>query len=88
MPAFAPGATSPEERLKCKPRVTVLLPSASACRQPDNVPLSPFVGAVGSAGEVTEARRAAFVELITGAGFNAAHVTFVAVFQDRNAAAF
>jgi hypothetical protein len=43
---------------------------------------------VGSAGDVTETRCAAFVELITGAGFNAAHVAFVAVFQDCNAAAF
>jgi hypothetical protein len=51
-------------------------------------PLVVFVEAVATAGEITDARRSAFIELMTGAGFKANQVAFVTAFEDRNAAAF
>jgi hypothetical protein len=51
-------------------------------------PLIVFVEAVATAGEMTDARRTALLELVTAAGFKAAHVAFVTAFEDRNAAAF
>ncbi len=51
-------------------------------------PLMVFVEAVATAGEITEARRSAFLELITAAGFKAGNVAFVTAFADRNGAAF
>jgi hypothetical protein len=51
-------------------------------------PLIVFIEAVASAGEVTEARRAAFLELVTTAGFKPNQVAFVTAFSDRNAPAF
>lgn len=47
-----------------------------------------FVEVVATAGEITEPRRAAFLELTTAAGFKAFQVAFVTAFADRNAAAF
>jgi hypothetical protein len=51
-------------------------------------PLVVFVEAVASAGEISEARRGAFLELMIDAGFKAKQVAFVSAFEDRNAAAF
>jgi hypothetical protein len=65
-----------------------LLPDTILVDLAPREPLFVFVEAVASAGEITEARRAAFLELITGAGFDAGHVAFVTAFQDRNGAAF
>lgn len=53
-----------------------------------NEPLIVFVEAVATAGEITEARRAGFLELITAAGFKASQIAFVTAFQDRNSGAF
>jgi hypothetical protein len=51
-------------------------------------PLIVFVEAVATAGEITEARRAAFLELIATAGFKVSQVAFVTAFADRDTAAF
>lgn len=51
-------------------------------------PLIVFVEAVATAGEITEARRAALLDLITAAGFKPSQVAFVTAFSDRNAPAF
>ena len=51
-------------------------------------PLIVFVEAVATAGEITEARRGALLELMTAAGFMASQVAFVTAFHDRNSAAF
>jgi hypothetical protein len=51
-------------------------------------PLIVFVEAVATAGEISEARRSAFIELMTAAGFKASQVAFVTAFEDRNAQAF
>lgn len=51
-------------------------------------PLIVFVEAVATAGEISEARRAAFLELITAAGFKSSQIAFVTAFADRNEAAF
>jgi BsuBI/PstI restriction endonuclease len=51
-------------------------------------PLIVFVEAVATAGEITDARRGAFIELMTGAGFKASQVAFVTAFEDRNGQAF
>ena len=51
-------------------------------------PLIVFVEAVATAGEITEMRRGAFLELMTGAGFKANQIAFVTAFDDRNASAF
>lgn len=47
-----------------------------------------FVEAVATDGPITEARRGAFIELVTDAGFKERQVAFVTAFQDRNAPAF
>ena len=51
-------------------------------------PLIIFVEAVATAGEITEARRGALLDLATVAGFEAAQIAFVTAFEERNAAAF
>lgn len=51
-------------------------------------PLIVFVEAVATAGEISEVRRTAFLELMTAAGFKADQAAFVTAFADRNAAAF
>jgi hypothetical protein len=47
-----------------------------------------FIEAVATDGPITEARRGAFIELVTAAGFKSNQIAFVTAFQDRNAAAF
>lgn len=51
-------------------------------------PLMVFVEAVATAGEITEARRSAFLDLVIGGGFKPSQVAFVSAFEDRNVAAF
>jgi hypothetical protein len=51
-------------------------------------PLVVFVEAVATSGEITEARRAALLDLITAAGFKSNQVAFVTAFSDRNASTF
>jgi hypothetical protein len=51
-------------------------------------PLVVFVEAVATAGEITEARRSALLELVMSGGFMPSQVAFVSAFEDRNAAAF
>ena len=51
-------------------------------------PLVVFVEAVATDGPVTEARRSAFIDLVTAAGFKTSQVAFVTAFRDRNAAEF
>jgi BsuBI/PstI restriction endonuclease domain/BsuBI/PstI restriction endonuclease HTH domain len=51
-------------------------------------PIIVFVEAVATTGEMTEARRGAFLELITAAGYKAGQIAFVTAFEDRNAPAF
>jgi hypothetical protein len=51
-------------------------------------PLLVFVEAVATDGPITEARRGALIELVTGAGFKASQIAFVTAFQDRDAPAF
>ncbi len=51
-------------------------------------PLIVFVEAVATDGPISEARRGALLDLITGAGFKVSQIAFVTAFQDRNAAAF
>lgn len=51
-------------------------------------PLIVFVEAVATAGEITDARRSAFLELTGSAGFKPTQIAFVTAFEDRNAAAF
>jgi hypothetical protein len=65
-----------------------LLPDTILVDLAPSEPLIVFVEAVATAGEINEARRAAFVELTTAAGFKARQLAFVTAFADRNAAAF
>jgi BsuBI/PstI restriction endonuclease domain len=65
-----------------------LLPDTILVDLAPTEPLIVFVEAVATAGEISEARRGAFLELMTGAGFKASQVAFVTAFEDRNAAAF
>jgi hypothetical protein len=51
-------------------------------------PLIVFVEAVATAGEISDARRGAFLELVEGGGYKASQVTFVSAFQDRHSSAF
>jgi hypothetical protein len=51
-------------------------------------PLVVLVEAVATDGPVTEARRSAFIELITAAGFKVGQVAFVTAFRDRDASEF
>jgi hypothetical protein len=65
-----------------------LLPDTILVDLAPTEPLIVFVEAVASAGEMTEARRSGFLELMTDAGFKGSQVAFVTAFADRNAAAF
>lgn len=51
-------------------------------------PMVVFIEAVATDGPITEARRSAFIELMTAAGFKASQIAFVTAFRDRNATAF
>jgi hypothetical protein len=51
-------------------------------------PLIVFVEVVATDGPVTEARRAALLDLVVGAGFKPAQTAFVTAFQDRSHPAF
>ncbi|MGH7065653.1 MAG: BsuBI/PstI family type II restriction endonuclease [Stellaceae bacterium] len=51
-------------------------------------PLIVFVEAVATAGEITEARRAGLLELVTGARYKASQTAFVTAFEDRNSRSF
>jgi hypothetical protein len=51
-------------------------------------PMVVFIEAVATDGPITEARRGAFIELMTAAGFKSGQVAFVTAFQDRDAVAF
>jgi hypothetical protein len=65
-----------------------LLPDAILVDLAPREPLIVFVEAVATAGEITEARRAALLDLISAAGFKASQVAFVTAFEDRNSGAF
>lgn len=65
-----------------------LLPDTILVDLAPREPLMVFFEAVATAGEITEPRRAAFLELTTAAGFKASHIAFVTAFADRNAPAF
>ena len=65
-----------------------LLPDTILVDLAPKEPLLVFIEAVATDGPITEARRGAFIELITAAGFKTSQVAFVTAFQDRNAAAF
>ncbi|HXQ66589.1 MAG TPA: BsuBI/PstI family type II restriction endonuclease [Alphaproteobacteria bacterium] len=60
-----------------------LLPDTILVDLAPKEPLIVFVEAVASAGEITEARRSALLELMTKAGFKVNQVAFVTAFQDR-----
>lgn len=51
-------------------------------------PMIVFVEAVATDGPITEARRDAFIKLVTAGGFKVSQIAFVTAFQDRNALAF
>ena len=51
-------------------------------------PLLVFIEAVATDGPITEARRGAFIELVTAAGFKVSQIAFVTAFRDRDAPAF
>ena len=74
--------------LGLKIEVDKLLPDTILVDLAPAEPLIVFVEAVATAGEISEARRSAFLEMMTDAGFKAGNVTFVTAFADRNAAAF
>jgi BsuBI/PstI restriction endonuclease domain/BsuBI/PstI restriction endonuclease HTH domain len=65
-----------------------LLPDTILVDLAPTEPLIVFVEAVATAGEITEARRTGFLELVTAAGFKAGQVAFVTAFEDRNSGAF
>lgn len=65
-----------------------LLPDTILVDLGPSEPVVVFIEAVATDGPITEARRGAFIELMTAAGFNPGQVAFVTAFQDRNAAAF
>ncbi len=65
-----------------------LLPDTILVDLSPSEPLIVFVEAVATAGEITEARRTGFLELIAAAGFKASQVAFVTAFEDRNSGAF
>ncbi|HEX5321874.1 MAG TPA: BsuBI/PstI family type II restriction endonuclease, partial [Stellaceae bacterium] len=65
-----------------------LLPDTILVDLGPSEPLIVFVEAVATAGEITDARRTAFLELTVGAGFNPTQIAFVTAFQDRGTAAF
>ncbi len=65
-----------------------LLPDTILVDLAPSEPLIVFVEAVATAGEITEARRSGFLELITAAGFKVSQIAFVTAFEDRNSGAF
>lgn len=65
-----------------------LLPDTILVDLAPTEPLLVFVEAVATDGPMTEARRGAFIELVTAARFKERQIAFVTAFQDRNAAAF
>jgi hypothetical protein len=65
-----------------------LLPDAILVDLAPAEPIIVFVEAVATAGEMTEARRSDFLELVTAAGYKAGQIAFVTAFEDRNAQAF
>lgn len=76
------------QELGLKIEVDRLLPDTILVDLAPAEPLIVFVEAVATAGEITDARRGAFLELMTAAGFKASQVAFVTAFHDRNAPAF
>lgn len=76
------------QALGLKIEVDKLLPDTILVDLAPAEPLIVFVEAVATAGEIGEARRTAFLELMTAAGFKTDQVAFVTAFADRNAAAF
>ena len=74
--------------LGLKIEVDKLLPDTILVDLAPAEPLIVFVEAVATAGEISEARRSAFLEMMTDAGFKSGNVAFVTAFADRNAAAF
>jgi hypothetical protein len=76
------------QALGLKIEVDKLLPDTILVDLAPAEPLIVFVEAVATAGEITDARRGAFLELMTAAGFKASQIAFVTAFHDRNAAAF
>jgi BsuBI/PstI restriction endonuclease len=74
--------------LGLKIEVDRLLPDTILVDLAPAAPLFVFVEAVATAGQITDARRGAFLELMTAAGFKPEQVAFVTAFEDRNAAAF
>lgn len=74
--------------LGLKIEVDKLLPDTILVDLAPAEPLVVFVEAVATAGEITDARRGAFLDLMTAAGFKASQVAFVTACHDRNAAAF
>jgi BsuBI/PstI restriction endonuclease domain/BsuBI/PstI restriction endonuclease HTH domain len=76
------------QALGLKIEVDRLLPDTILVDLAPAEPLIVFVEAVATAGEITDARRSAFIELMTAAGFKESQVAFVTAFHDRNAPAF
>jgi hypothetical protein len=65
-----------------------LLPDTILVDLAPTEPLLLFVEAVATDGPITEARRAAFIDLVNRAGFRERQVAFVTAFQDRDARSF
>lgn len=76
------------QALGLKIEVDKLLPDTILVDLWPEEPLIVFAEAVATAGEITEARRAGLLGLITAAGFKAGQAAFVTAFEDRNSAAF
>src|SRR5229473_981341 len=76
------------QALGLKIEVDKLLPDTILVDLAPAEPLIVFVEAVATAGEISEARRTAFLELMTAARFKAEQVAFVTAFADRNTLAF
>ncbi len=74
--------------LGLKIEVDKLLPDTILVDLAPAEPLIVFIEAVATAGEISEARRSALLEMMTDAGFKADNIAFVTAFADRNAAAF
>jgi hypothetical protein len=65
-----------------------LLPDMILADLAPSEPLIVSAEAVATAGEITEARRTGFLELVTTAGFKASQVAFVTAFDDRSSGVF
>ncbi|HTT79094.1 MAG TPA: BsuBI/PstI family type II restriction endonuclease [Stellaceae bacterium] len=76
------------QALGLKIEVDRLLPDTILVDLAPAEPLIVFVEAVATAGEITDVRRGAFIELMTAAGFKESQAAFVTAFHDRNAPAF